>query len=176
MDWIERAFLPVTLVLVITTQAHAPFRMTGADFANGHAFPAVHEAHAFGCHGRNVPLALSWTGAPGRTKSFALTMVDTDAPGGSFVHWVVYGIPASRHSLGPTSLAGLKQGRNSAGLIGYVGPCPPTGSGTHHYHLTLYALSVAVSAAATLELAAVQKAMRHHVLARATLIGTFKRP
>jgi Raf kinase inhibitor-like YbhB/YbcL family protein len=167
--------LPATLALAISAQAHTPFRLASADFASGRPIPAIHEANAFGCHGQGIPLTLSWGGAPRSTRSFALTMIDTDAPGGSFVHWIVYGIPASRRSISPGSLSSLRQGRNSAGLTGYFGPCPPPGSGPHHYHVSLYALDVSLRTGSVLELAALQRMIKHHVLAKATLIGTFRR-
>jgi Raf kinase inhibitor-like YbhB/YbcL family protein len=105
----------------------------------------------FGCSGRNISPALTWSGAPAGTKSFALTVYDPDAPTGSgWWHWVVYDIPASVTELaegagdaGGSLPASAKQGRTDFGTAGYGGPCPPAGDKPHHYVFTLYALKVA---------------------------------
>jgi Raf kinase inhibitor-like YbhB/YbcL family protein len=157
-------------------QARAPFHLRSADFANGARIPAIHEGNSFGCSGKNIPPRLSWSGAPSRSRSFALTVVDPDAPkSGGFVHWVVYNIPAGRRSLGPASLHGTSQGTNDAGIAGYVGPCPPTGSGPHHYHFTLYALDLLHLGGSHLTYSLLRRAMKNHVLAEAALVGTFQR-
>ena len=102
------------------------------------------------CKGQNISPALSWSGEPSGTQSFAVTMYDLDARGGSgWWHWIVYNIPASQNSL-PAGAgdpkksllpAGALQGRTDFGTPGYGGPCPPPGK-PHHYHLRLYALKV----------------------------------
>ena len=172
------SLLPALLLIVFlpqTAHARSSFQLKSADFANGARIPSTHEANTFGCTGRNIPLSLSWTNPPAHTRSFALTMIDTDAPSGSFVHWLVYDIPAGRHALTPGSLQGTQQGRDDAGRDGYIGPCPPAGSGVHHYHLTLYALSVRHIAGTGIDLTALRRAMRGHILSRASLIGTDQR-
>jgi Raf kinase inhibitor-like YbhB/YbcL family protein len=99
-----------------------------------------------------VSPALEWTDPPAGTKSFALMVHDPDAPtgGSGFWHWVVYNIPADTKSLpagagkadGSALPKGAVQGNTDIGKPGYVGPCPPEGSPTHHYNFTLYALKV----------------------------------
>ena len=164
------------LFLAGTALAGTSLRLTSSDFANGSPIPVAHEGNSFGCTGRNVPPTLSWTGAPKGTRSFVLTMVDPDAPQpGGFVHWIVYNIPARRHSIDSRSLHGTSQGQNDSGSTGYVGPCPPSGSGPHHYHFTLYALNLRRIQGRDLDLSSLRKAMKHHILAQATLIGTFER-
>src|SRR5437588_10710418 len=87
----------VCLTIGGSAQAKAALRLTSRDFATGAAIPTVHEANAFGCSGQNLPLALRWSGVPRAARSFALTMIDHDAPvRGGFVHWIAYAIPASR--------------------------------------------------------------------------------
>jgi Raf kinase inhibitor-like YbhB/YbcL family protein len=107
--------------------------------------PAQHS-----CQGDNISPALQWSGVPAGTKGFALICDDPDAPGGTWIHWVIYGIPATATALpekiAPTetvsAITGAKQGRNSFDNIGYGGPCPPPGN-PHHYHFKLYALDSA---------------------------------
>jgi Raf kinase inhibitor-like YbhB/YbcL family protein len=125
--------------------------LTSTDIAPGGHIADAQVFNGFGCKGANVSPALSWSGAPSGTKSFALLVHDPDAPTGSgWWHWVVYNIPA-----GTTSLAqgagdpqqhllppGTMQGRTDFGSAGYGGPCPPPGA-PHHYHFRLYALKVA---------------------------------
>jgi Raf kinase inhibitor-like YbhB/YbcL family protein len=136
----------------------------------------VHEGNAFGCNGGNVPPALSWSSAPASSRSFALTVIDPDAPkAGGFVHWIVYNIPGSRHTLNTATLRAASQGKNDAGMAHYFGPCPPAGRGPHHYHFTLYALSLRHIRGSHLDLGPLRLAIKHHVLAKATLIGTFER-
>jgi Raf kinase inhibitor-like YbhB/YbcL family protein len=120
----------------------SPDIRAGAKFANEQVF------NGWDCTGGNVSPALSWTGAPKDTKSFAVSMYDPDAPTGSgFWHWWVANIPASVTSLpkgagGGTGLpTGAVQAHNDFSLPGYGGPCPPKGK-PHHYIITVYALKV----------------------------------
>lgn len=109
--------------------------------------PYVYEA----CGGKNLSPALHWSGAPEGTRSYAITVYDPDAPTGSgWWHWLVYNIPATSSQLprGAGSSvhalpSGAAQGVNDYSQVGYGGPCPPAGSGAHHYVFTLYALKVA---------------------------------
>jgi hypothetical protein len=109
--------------------------------------PYVFEA----CGGKNLSPDLRWSGAPDGTKSYAITVYDPDAPTGSgWWHWLVYNIPATATQLqrGASSSVnvlptGTAQGINDYSQVGYGGPCPPSGSGAHHYVFTVYALKVA---------------------------------
>jgi Raf kinase inhibitor-like YbhB/YbcL family protein len=98
------------------------------------------------CDQDNSSPELRWTDPPEETRSFALVAEDPDAPSGLFVHWVVYGIPASVRHL-PAGVPaqeslpnGIRQGINSYGKLGYAGPCPPAGDHPHRYIFRLYAL------------------------------------
>jgi Raf kinase inhibitor-like YbhB/YbcL family protein len=134
----------------------------------------------FACTGADRSPELAWSGAPKATVSFALVVDDPDAPGGNFIHWVAYNIPASRTSL----LAGMpqdveipgggKNGMNSFGHIGYNGPCPPPGQ-IHHYRFHLYALDSMLNVDDKADAATIREALKGHVLAEAELVGTFKR-
>src|SRR6056297_520042 len=133
----------------------------------------------YSCDGNNVSPPLSWSDAPGATESYVLICDDPDAPGGTFVHWVYYNIPAEANSL-PEAVAndpqpgqGGLQGKNSFGKSGYGGPCPP--GGTHRYFFTLYALDFTVDAPAGLDKQKLLKAIDGHVMAEAQLMGTYSR-
>jgi Raf kinase inhibitor-like YbhB/YbcL family protein len=112
--------------------------------------------------------------------SFALIVTDPDAPGQTFVHWVLYGLPAETRAL-PEALPGIgqladggRQGRNDFGDLGYGGPCPPPGS-PHHYVFTLYALDAKLNLPVGATRAQVEAAMQGHILASGELIGVYRR-
>jgi len=144
-------------------------------YSAGGAIPA-----RYTCDGDDISPALAWSGAPGGTVSFALILHDPDAPRkGGFTHWVIYNIDQNVKSIdenipGQETVAGLGvQGRNDGGKIGYMGPCPP--SGTHRYIATLYALDIRPSlkpGATHQELIA---AMGGHILTTAAWLGTYSR-
>jgi len=126
----------------------------------------------FTCDGRDVSPQLSWEDAPAETKSFALSVADPDAPGGTWIHWLVYDIPKDVRNIDQGSLpAGAKQVENDFGKKDYGGPCPPYG--THRYIFTLYALD-------TKNLEDISKRnffdeVEKHTLDKAVLKGLYKR-
>ena len=129
------------------------------------------------CGGENVPPALSWSGAPAATKSFALTVFDPDAQGGWW-HWIVYDIPAAASSLahGTVSPAGAHLGRNDFGLKTYDGACPPPGSGTHHYLFKIWALATpSLPSDMDAKGETIGPYLEAHALASATLTATYER-
>jgi Raf kinase inhibitor-like YbhB/YbcL family protein len=97
-----------------------------------------------GCDGGNVSPAVSWKDPPTGTKSFALTLYDPDAPTGSgWWHWQVWNIGPTVTGFAEGQVpAGVAQGKGDVGRRGYLGPCPPPGSGPHRYVFTIYALKV----------------------------------
>lgn len=104
-------------------------------FAEGETIPAT--------YAEAISPPLSWSDPPAGTKSLALVVDDPDASGARpFVHWVVWGIPASRRSLpsGIPSHGMFQSGQNDFGKPGYSGPAPPPGSGVHHYRFHVIAL------------------------------------
>ena len=169
----------LVLLLVIGTPGAAEegtmsFALTSAAFQEGQAIPAKYT-----CDGQDVSPALAWSGAPVDTKSLALISDDPDAPMGTWVHWVVYNLPASTRQL-PESFPkdkelkdGTRQGTTDFGRIGYGGPCPP--SGTHRYFFKLYALDVVLSLSPGATKAAVESAIQGHILAQIQLMGTYHR-
>lgn len=130
----------------------------------------------FTCDGEDIAPHLMWGGAPEGTKSFALIMDDPDAPRGTFTHWILFDIPADRTDLpsGARSQAIGISGRNSRGELGYMGPCPP--SGTHRYFFRLFALDVetlGLMAGASRE--RVEAAMAAHTIRAAELMARYGR-
>lgn len=152
--------------------------LSAADFTAGGNIPAVHT-----CDGANTSPALSWTGVPAAARSLVLVMDDPDAPDPAapkmtWVHWVLYNIPPTATGLPagaePSSLpAGTLSGLNDWSNPGYGGPCPPTGR--HRYFHKLYALDVVLPELARPSKAALERAMNGHVIAKAELVGTYRR-
>jgi Raf kinase inhibitor-like YbhB/YbcL family protein len=147
-------------------------------FAHNSTIPMPYVCTDGGGAGKSPPLA--WRGAPASAKTFALVVRDPDAPGGSFVHWVVYNLPANTTKLDadvPTTdavLGGGEQGVNGFGNIGYQGPCPPPGR-AHHYHFHLYALDTKLELKPGAIADDVEQAVKGHALADADLVGIFER-
>lgn len=142
-------FATVLGVCFAHVTAAADFTLTSSDVRAGGSISEQHVLNGFGCQGGNISPALSWTGAPADTKSFAVTVYDPDAPTGSgWWHWVVFNIPANvtqlpRNAGDPQAKmlpAGSIQSRTDFGKPGYGGPCPPTGDKPHRYQFTVYAL------------------------------------
>ncbi len=134
----------------------------------------------FTCSGAGISPQLAWSAPPAGTVSFALIVTDPDAPGRTFVHWVLYDLPAETRAL-PEGLPALgqlddgsRQGRKDFGELGYGGPCPP-GKAAHHYVFTLYALDAKLNLPVGATRAQVEAAMQGHILARGELIGMFQR-
>lgn len=133
----------------------------------------------FTCKGENTSPALSWSGEPDGTKSFAVVAEDPDAPKGTFTHWVVYNIDPGKMGL-PANLQksdhldGLMQGKNDAGVTGYSGPCPPKGNGPHRYFFNILALDITLNLQSGADKAAVENAMTGHKLAQGDLMGLYE--
>ena len=134
----------------------------------------------FTCDGLDTSPALSWNTPPEGTQSFVLVVEDPDAPGQTWVHWVLYDLPATeRESPEGVSTAGklssgARQGLNDFKKIGFGGPCPPPGLG-HRYYFKLYALDKRLGLRPGATRAEVDRAMRGHILARAELMGRYRR-
>ena len=176
----------VGLSLFGTRAANAQsMSLTSTDIKEGATIANEQVFKGFGCSGNNVSPALSWSGAPSGTKSFAVSMYDPDAPTGSgWWHWVVFNIPPGTTSL-PKGAGDAKkklmpkgaiQSRTDFGSAGYGGPCPPPGDKPHRYNFTLYALKVDkldLPPTATASLAGFD--LNSHTLAKATLTGLYGR-
>lgn len=148
--------------------------ITSPAFTYGSLIPSKHT-----CDGANASPPLSFSGAPQGTKSLALISDDPDAPGKTWVHWVVWNIPAGAPGLNEDVPArdklpdGIRQGTTDFRRIGYGGPCPP--SGTHRYYFKLYALDTTLDLPASTVKQALETAMRGHVLAQAEHMGKYAR-
>ena len=168
-----------TLVLAVSllgSEADA-MELSSPEFPNG----GVLSLSQVKCGGENISPSLQWSGEPAPTKSFALTVFDPDAHGGWW-HWIVLDIPANVHRLssGAGSGAGLPPGAipglNDFRQAAYGGPCPPPGSGVHHYQFTLWALpSANLPLNADAKPDSVGQYLASHALNKAELIGTYQR-
>jgi len=152
------------------------FTLASAAFGEGAAIPAKYT-----CDGVDVSPPLSWSGSPAGTRGFALIVDDPDAPAATWVHWVLYNLPAAVSEL-PENIAkvesldlgGARQGRNDFRRPGYGGPCPPSGP-AHRYFFKLHALDAPLTLKAGAQKKDVEAAMEGHVLATAQLMGTYAR-
>ncbi len=130
------------------------------------------------CEGDDVSPALSWKGIPAEAKSIALIMDDPDAPGRTFVHWVLFNMPANTQKLPkglPGSLGdGSLQGMTDFGRTGYGGPCPPPGK-PHRYYFKIYALDTKLNLPAGASKKQVEDTMKGHILAKGELMGKYAR-
>jgi Raf kinase inhibitor-like YbhB/YbcL family protein len=128
------------------------------------------------CDGKETSPPLRWTPPPKATRSLALLVEDPDAPGGTFVHWTLYGFAAETKGLAEGAVpARARQGMNSSGESKYAGPCPPKGDTAHRYVFTLYALRSDSLPEAGAKPQAVRRAIAKAAIARGRLVGTFKR-
>jgi len=155
----------------------SPFSLRSSAFVHGAPIPSRHT-----CDGADRSPPLAWSGVPPATKSFVLICDDPDAPGKTWVHWVLYELPGNLTQLAEgvpktetlDDPAGALQGVNDSRRVGYGGPCPPPG-GPHRYFFKLYALDAALGLGARATKAQVEQAMRGHVVAEAPLMGTYER-
>lgn len=125
------------------------------------------------CDGEDVSPPLQWSGVPPEAARLALIVDDPDAPAGTWVHWVLFDMPADLRELPEGGEAGV-QGQTSFGQVGYGGPCPPGGS-EHRYFFRLYALDQALGLPEGASRAEVDAAMEGHILAQAELMGLYGR-
>lgn len=149
-------------------------KLTSPAFAQEQPIP-----QKFSCDGEDVSPALQWSGPPPNTQSLALIMDDPDAPVGTWVHWVLFNLPADSHTL-PEAVApeaeladGSRHGQNSWKRLGYGGPCPP--HGTHRYFFKLYALDVPLNLSSGADKGQLLQAMEGHILVQTELMGTYSR-
>jgi Raf kinase inhibitor-like YbhB/YbcL family protein len=170
-----------TAALLLSCPAAQAMELASPEFTNG-ATLAIAQVNSR-CGGGNVSPPLNWSGAPAGTRSYALTLFDSDANHGrGFWHWLVIDIPVaasglpSRAGSGTGLPAGALQEENDFGDSAYDGPCPPPGSGPHHYEFTLYALSTtSVPPDPQTKGAALAAWLKSHALATAILTGTYRR-
>jgi len=152
----------------------AEIKLTSVAFKDGQSISAPYT-----CDGVNISPPLEWSGLPKTAKTVAIVVDDPDAPAGTWVHWVLYNLPADNIGLvenvpaGENLKAGGFQGKNDFGKLGYGGPCPP--SGTHRYFFKIYALDSELPLKAGATKAELMKAMEGHIVLQGQLIGTYRR-
>ena len=135
--------------------------------------PAGTFPREFTCDGANRRPRLEWSTPPPGTQELAIEMLDPDARGGTFTHWLAYGIPPGISSLAAMP-ARAAEGVNDFGRRGYGGPCPPRGA-VHHYQFTVLALDTQLGLAAGGTRAELESRIRGHVLAKGELVATYQR-
>ena len=149
-------------------------KITSSAFAEGEMIPKQYT-----CDGKNVSPPLAWSDVPAAVKSFALITDDPDAPAGTWVHWVLFNLPAGQRNLSEsvpmdkTLPGGGMQGTSSFRKTGYGGPCPP--GGTHRYFFKLYALDGLLLLSNNATAKDLEAAIQGHILAEAQLMGRYKR-
>jgi Raf kinase inhibitor-like YbhB/YbcL family protein len=150
-------------------------KLVSAAFTEGQPIPVIHS-----CDGGNRSPPLVWSEIPVTTRSFALIVDDPDAPRGTWIHWVLFNLPADAVELSPgvpsspELKSGARQGVNDSGDVGYGGPCPPRGA-PHRYFFRLYALDCVLNLSPGVNRSDVDQAMAGHVLADCVLMGTYQR-
>ena len=148
--------------------------ITSTAFEEGGMIP-----QPYTCDGKDVSPPLKWSGVPDSAKSLALICDDPDAPMGTWVHWVLYNLPANLKELPEAMPAdktlknGAKHGKNDFHKFGYGGPCPP--GGTHRYFFKLYALDTMLDLEPGATKAELLQAMEGHIVAQGQLMGKYKR-
>ncbi len=162
------------LLLSVLVAQGAEMDLNSQAFRPGGMIPAKYT-----CDGADISPPLTLPDPPAGTKSFALIMDDPDAPVGTWVHWVIWNIPATTRALEeniPKTASlpnGARQGTNDFKRIGYGGPCPP--SGTHRYFFKLYALDTTLNLPPETTKSVLEDTMRGHILVQADLIGKYTR-
>ena len=182
--------LTLTSILVTATIQSQPdqkgvltmsFTLTSPAFLHEECIPSQYT-----CKGEDISPGLEWSNVPEGTKSFTLSCLDPDAPPGTWVHWVLYDLPAGASSLDENlpkskklengALQGACWGVDSFSRVGYYGPCPPLGHGDHRYFFRLYALDTkSRSLPPNATWFQVEKAFSGHVLGTAEYMGTYSR-
>ena len=143
--------------------------VTSPDFRAGGPMP-----RRLSCAGAGDRPVLRWSGVPSRARELVLIVVDPDASG--FVHWTVYGMRPSARRLAATGLPpGAKEGKSSAGAIGWTPACPPQGDAPHRYQFTLYWLGRRTGLPEAVEPGEVVAALKGDVGGRGQLVGRFGR-
>ena len=159
---------PEHLTVVTTTTAPAAFGAGSPAFSAGGSIPK-----RYTCDGSSISPPLRWSDAPANTKQVALIVEDPDAPGGTFVHWVIWGLsPTGSMSAGAHPSTAV-EGVNGSGRLGYTGPCPP--SGLHHYRFTFYAVSEVPDVHAGATATQLRQAIDATTLAATSFVGTYRR-
>jgi Raf kinase inhibitor-like YbhB/YbcL family protein len=166
--------LAIITVPIIYSSDTMEIQVTSTAFKEGEMIP-----RKYTCRGENISPQIAWSNIPEGTKSFLLIADDPDAPMGTWVHWVVYNIPANFSELKerfPEDSKfpdGIMQGITDFGTTGYGGPCPP--SGIHRYYFKLYAIDIILDVKPRLTKQEVLNEIEGHILAKGQLMGKFRK-
>ena len=145
------------------------FILSSSAFQDGEAIPV-----SYSCKGDNTSPPLNVGGVPVEAKSLALILHDPDAVNGDFTHWLVWDIPSSTQGINANAVpVGAIQGPNGSGDNKYLGPCPPAGTGTHHYIFELYALDQMLGLKPDTDRQQLEKAIQGHIIGQTKLTGLF---
>ena len=156
-------------------EATKVMNLTSTGFKEGQTLRRTYTAD-----GADISPALNWGKAPAGTRSFAVIFRDVDAPGGTFIHWLIYNIPGTATGV-PEAVPrkeklddGSIQGVNDFEVTGYSGPKPPPAR-PHEYHFEVYALDTMLPVESGMRAARLMELMKGHVMATAKLMGTYRR-
>lgn len=166
------------MFVLLCSRALVAMTLTSTDITPGKPIPAAHIYPR--CGGHNISPELTWSGVPSAARSLVLTMIDLDVKPSLWSHWILVDLPATATSLpqGTKSLPGnAKAVVTNFGDAGYAGPCPPKGTGLHHYEFTIWALPTAsVSFAPDEKATEVLAYLSLHALDRASLAAVVQSP
>jgi Raf kinase inhibitor-like YbhB/YbcL family protein len=149
-------------------------KLTSSAFEEGGMIPSKYT-----CDGQDISPPLTWDDVPANTESIAVICDDPDAPMGTWVHWVLFNLPAEKRELAEnvpddeTLPDGTRQGVTDFGSTDYGGPCPP--SGTHRYFFKIYALDIPIDIVSIADKETLLEHMAGHILAEGQLMGKYKR-
>lgn len=163
------AAAPTPTISSQSTKAGGTLELTSSAFNPMASIPAKYT-----CDGANLSPPLTLAGIPAGTADLALIVDDPDAPGGDWVHWLVWNIdPRTASFAEGATPAGAIEGVTSFGHQKYGGPCPPSGS--HRYQFTLYALDKKLALSNLANKSTLLSAMQNHILTQTTLTGVYQR-
>lgn len=178
-----RAALPRLLVLLLLlaacdggpvarpeTALPTTIDLRSPDLEAGEPIPPRHT-----CEGADEPPALRWQGVPAEAAELVVLVDDPDAPGGTFTHWLVAGIPPEADEVGAELPTGATQGRNGFADVGWRGPCPPEGDPPHRYVFSVIAVREPLGLQQGFSVSEARALLERHGLARGVLEATFAR-
>lgn len=153
---------------LFATSEEPMLKIESSAFKNKEKIPAK-----YSCEGEDLSPPLLFSNIPTKAKSLALIVDDPDAPTGTFDHWIVWNLPPATTELAEGASV-PSEGVNGFGATRYRGPCPPRGK-PHRYFFKLYALDTTLDLAAGSTKAALENAMKGHILSEAELVGLYQR-
>ncbi len=155
---------------VTSTEAPRTFPVSSPSFDDGGDVPVEHT-----CDGPDTPPSLEWEAPPAGAAELIVVVDDPDAPGGTFVHWLVAGLPAEAGMVARGLPAGAVEGRNSFGDAGWKGPCPPRGDDPHTYRFRVLAVDAATGLGQGFTAEQLSDAIADHLVAEGVHAGRYGR-